>query len=404
MKRITLAGFALALALGGCKKAPPAPLYIAMPVGHRDIIVSALASGAVEAVTVVNVKSRASGTILKMPAQTGLHVRHGDTLVIVDRRDPTNSYNQAQSDLAVARANLQNATANKERIDAMFANQLASEQDHQTANLQASTAQAQLVRAQIALQQASDALSDCNVLATVDGVVLTKGVDVGTVIASAVNQVSGGTTLLTMANLDTVQLRVQVDETDIGKISAGQEASITVDAFPNRPFHGSVLKIEPQSTTNNNVTMFPVLIWIPNLDGALLPGMNAEVEIHVAAQRGVLAIPNAALRTPRDVGSAAMVLGLNPDQVQRTLAQADSAAGAGGPAGARAAGNAGAGETAGSMGGTTPPTGDARAAGRGGRDSTRGGDRGLSKNGGGRGGDATRGGLADANAPSDAAK
>src|SRR5258708_39281347 len=123
MKRIVLGGLALALALSGCKKAPPAPLYIAMPVAHRDIIVSALASGAVEATTVVNVKSRASGTILRMPAQTGLKVRHGDTLVIVDKRDPTNSYNQAQSDLAVARANLQNATANKQRTDAMFANQ-----------------------------------------------------------------------------------------------------------------------------------------------------------------------------------------------------------------------------------------------------------------------------------------
>src|SRR5579859_6526664 len=386
MKRTRLMGLALALALGGCKKAPPAPLYIAMPVVHRDIIVSALASGAVEAITVVNVKSRASGTILRMPAQTGMHVHRGDTLVVVDRRDPTNAYNQAQSDHAVARANLQNATANKLRIDSLFAHELASEQDHQTANLQASTAQAQLVRAQIALQQATDALSDCNVLATVDGVVLTKGVDVGTVIASAVNQVSGGTTLLTMANLDTVQLRVQVDETDIGKIQPGQEASITVDAFPNRPFHGAVLKIEPQSVTKNNVTMFPVLIKIPNPDGLLLPGMNAEVEIHVAAQRGVLAIPNAALRTPRDVGSAAMVLGLNPDLVQGALAQADSAAGAGGP-GARAAGNAGAGETAGSMGGTTPPTGERGAARRaGGMPGMGGGGGGMSGGFGGQGG------------------
>ena len=116
MKRSLLAGVSLALLLGGCKKAPPPPLYLAVPVAHRDITVSALASGAVEAITVVNVKSRASGTILRMPAQTGLHVRAGDTLVIVDRRDPTNSFNQAQSDLAVARANLQNATMTKANL------------------------------------------------------------------------------------------------------------------------------------------------------------------------------------------------------------------------------------------------------------------------------------------------
>jgi HlyD family secretion protein len=395
MKRAILAGLSLALLLGGCKKAPPPPMYIAMPVGHRDIVVSALASGAVEAITVVNVKSRASGTILRMPAQTGMHVHRGDTLVLVDKRDPTNSYNQAQSELAVARATLQNAQANKQRIDAMFAGQLASEQDHETANLQYSTAQAQLVRAQIALQQAHDALSDCNVLASVNGVVLTKGVDVGTVIASAVNQVSGGTTLLTMANLDTVQLRVQVDETDIGKIQPGLEASITVDAFPNRPFHGNVLKIEPQSTTNNNVTMFPVLIWIPNVDGLLLPGMNAEVEIHVSNRPGVLAIPNAALRTPRDVNSAAAVLGLTPDQVTQTLARADSQASrASGASGAMAAGGAGTAETAGSMGGATPSSargdsakGNAPRAGRGGR-----GGGGSGGGGGGGGQDAAAGG------------
>jgi HlyD family secretion protein len=326
MKRALLAGLALLIA-GACKKPEPPPLYQAVPVVRRDIIVSAEAAGAVEAITVVNVKSRASGTILRMPAQTGLHVRSGDTLVIVDRRDPTNAWNQAQAELAVARANVENAQSNKQRIETMFASQLASAQEHEAANLTYSTAQAQLVRAQIQLQQAQDALSDCTVLSSVNGVILTKGVDVGTVIASAVNQVSGGTTLLTMANLDTVQLRVQVDETDIGKIQPGLQADITVDAFPNRPFHGQVLKIEPQSTVNNNVTMFPVLIWIPNPDGVLLPGMNANVQIHVAQTTNVLAIPNAALRTTRDVASAATVLGLDPANVQRQLAQADSQAG-----------------------------------------------------------------------------
>ena len=322
--RIALASLTLAL-IGACKKPEPPPMYQAVPVIRRDIVVSAEAAGAVEAITVVNVKSRASGTILRMPAQTGMRVRIGDTLVIVDRRDPTNAYNQAQAELTVAQANLQNAEANKQRISAMFAGQLASAQDNENANLTFAQAQAQLVRARTSLQQASDALSDCTVEATVNGVILTKGVDVGTVIASAVNQVSGGTTLLTMANLDTVQLRVQVDETDIGKIQPGLQADITVDAFPNRPFHGQVLKIEPQSTVNNNVTMFPVLIWIPNEQGLLLPGMNANVQIHVANTSNVLAIPNAALRTQRDVTSAATVLGLNPQDVQRQLAQSDSA-------------------------------------------------------------------------------
>jgi multidrug efflux pump subunit AcrA (membrane-fusion protein) len=82
-----------------------------------------------------------------------------------------------------------------------------------------------------------------------------------------------------------------------------------VDAFPNRPFEGSVLKIEPLAITEQNVTMFAVLVRIDNRAGLLRPGMNAEVEIHVGQREDVLAVPNAALRTPRDVGSAAQVLG-----------------------------------------------------------------------------------------------
>jgi HlyD family secretion protein len=124
-----------------------------------------------------------------------------------------------------------------------------------------------------------------------------------------------------MANLDTVQVRSLVDETDIGKIQPGLAVTISVDAYPNRPFEGEVLKIEPQAVTQQNVTMFPVLVRIANREGLLKPGMNAEVEMHVGRRDGVLAIPNAALRTQRDVGSAASVLGLNLEDVNRQLAQ-----------------------------------------------------------------------------------
>jgi HlyD family secretion protein len=136
--------------------------------------------------------------------------------------------------------------------------------------------------------------------------------------------VGGGTVLLKMADLNLVQVRTLVDETDIGKVQPGQRATVTVDAFPNRPFDGTVLKIEPQAQTEQNVTMFPVLVRIDNKEGLLRPGMNAEVEIHVGRRDDVLAVPNAALRTQRDVGSAAQVLGLSPEQVQQQLASRSS--------------------------------------------------------------------------------
>jgi HlyD family secretion protein len=116
-----------------------------------------------------------------------------------------------------------------------------------------------------------------------------------------------------------------VDETDIGKIQPGMEVTITVEAYPNRPFRGRVLKIEPQAEVTQNVTMFPVLVRIANPESLLKPGMNAEVEVHVGERRGVVAVPNGALRTERDWTSAAMVLGLDEEAVRQQLADARQA-------------------------------------------------------------------------------
>ncbi len=323
---LALAATAAAVLAAACKKPQVVQLYEPVPVARRDIVVSAEANGSIQPIQIVDVKSRASGQILEMRAQTGDMVHRGDTLVKVDRRDPTTAYNQAQADLEVAQAQVNNATAQKRRADQMFQAGVLSEQDHDNATLTAANAQAQLVRAQASLQSALDALTDCNVLAAVDGTILTKKVEAGAVITSAVRDVSGGTVLLQMADLSTVEVQALVDETDIGKVQPGMPVVITVDAYPNRPFQGTVLKIEPQSTVTQNVTMFPVLVYIPNPDGLLRPGMNAEVAIQIGQRQNVLAIPTAALRTQRDVASAAQVLGLDPKNVDRELAVQDSIA------------------------------------------------------------------------------
>jgi len=317
---------ALVALAGACKKSAPLQLYEPVAVTRRNIIVSAEANGSIQPIQIVDVKSRASGQILEMRAQTGDMVKKGDTLVKVDRRDPTTSFNQAQADLEVATAQAANATAQKHRADQMFQNGVLSEQDHDNATLTDANARAQLVRAQAGLQSAQDALTDCNVLAAVDGTILTRKVEAGAVITSAVHDVSGGTVLLQMADLTTVEVQALVDETDIGKVQPGMPVTITVDAYPNRQFTGTVLKIEPQSTVTQNVTMFAVLVYIPNPDGLLRPGMNAEVAIQIGQRDGVLAIPTAALRTQRDVASAAQVLGLDPKDVDRQIAVQDSVA------------------------------------------------------------------------------
>ncbi|MCH7779024.1 MAG: efflux RND transporter periplasmic adaptor subunit, partial [Gemmatimonadetes bacterium] len=177
-------------------------------------------------------------------------------------------------------------------------------------------------------EDAKIAFEDTEVRAPAAGVILERTVEIGSVISSATREVGGGTVLLKMANLDTVQIRALVDETEIGKVNPGLEITITVDAYPNQPFSGKVLKIEPQAVEQQNVTMFPVLVRIPNKGNLLRPGMNSKVEIHVGSRERVLAIPNAALRTERDISSAASVLGLEMDMVQQQLATAREAPGA----------------------------------------------------------------------------
>jgi HlyD family secretion protein len=306
--------------LASCKKAPEKVVYQAVPVARRTIVVSAQAAGAIQPDTTVEVKSKASGEILQLLAETGEVVKRGAPLVRIDPRNARNALEQAQADLDVAKAQLENATSQKRRSDTLFISQSITQQEHEQALLDYANAKAAVVRAKVSVDNARIQLEDTDVRAPITGTIIEKDVERGAVIASATNNVSGGTTLLKMADLNLVQVNTLVDETDIGKVQPGQLATVTVDAYPNRTFDGTVLKIEPQAQTQQNVTVFPVLIRIDNRSGLLRPGMNTEVEIHVGERDSVLAVPNAALRTQRDVSSAAQVLGLSAEQVQQQLA------------------------------------------------------------------------------------
>lgn len=310
---------AAALAIGACKKTVPPPVYETLPVEKRDIIVSAHATGAVQADTTVEVKTRASGEVLTIKVETAQVVKRGTLLMQIDPRLSRNSVAQAEANVAAAKVQLNNATVQKGRSDSLLAAQAITVQEHDQDVLTYANAKAALVSAQVALDNDRISLEDANVRAPITGTIIEIDVARGQVIASATSNVGGGTTLLKMADLDLVQVSTPVDETDIGKIQPGQTATVTVQAFPNRPFTGAVLKIEPKDTVQQNVTMFPVRVRIDNRNGLLRPGMNADVEIHVGQRAGVPAVANAALRTMRDVASAAQVLGLDPQAVQATL-------------------------------------------------------------------------------------
>ena len=317
------AAAALLLAgLAGCSKKQAPQSYEAVPVERRNLVVSASASGAIEPVLTVDVKSKASGEIIGMNVQTGDDVKQDQLLASIDPRIPRNNLAQSQANLQVAQAQLNNAKAQLARSDTLFKAQAITQTEYDGAKLDYANAYASVIRAQSDLENSRDRMNDTKLRAPLAGTIIAKNVELGTVISSPTTDVGGGTVLFRMANLDTVQIRALVDETDIGKVSPGLLTTITVDAYPNRPFEGAVLKVEPQATVQQNVTMFNVLVRIPNPNHLLKPGMNTEVEIHVGRRDNVLAVPNAALRTQRDVASAAQVLGLDPNDVQQQLAAA----------------------------------------------------------------------------------
>ena len=323
MKRyIRIAAVAAALALGvaACKQAESAPLYEKVPVERRDIVVAAVADGVIQPALTFTVKSKAWGEIVAMPVQTGDEVQKGQLLAKIDPRIPRDNLTQAQANLDKARAQLDNAAAQLKRSEDLFRSNSIAETDYEAAKLAAATAQAAVVTATANLQTAQDAMEDTQVRAPITGTILELDAVLGTVISSPT--LGGGTVILKMANLDAVQDSALVNETDVGKVQSGMPATITVDAFPNRQFAGEVVKIKPQAQVVQNATMFTVLVSIPNPGHRLKPGMNTEVKIHTGQRQGVLAVPNAALRTQRDVGSAASVLGLDPDLVLQQLATA----------------------------------------------------------------------------------
>jgi HlyD family secretion protein len=331
MRRIHRGAWALLilmLSLGACARSSKTKAtYETVDVEKRNIVVSATATGTIEPVFTVDVKSKASGEIIEMRAETGDEVKPQQLLARIDPREARTTLAQTQADLQVAKAQLANSKMELARADTFYKRQIITQVEYENTRLSYATANAGVVRAQGALDNAQDQMDDTEIRAPLSGTIIAKNVELGTVISSPTRDVGGGTVLLRMANLDTVQVRAMVDETDIGKIAPGLPASITVDAFPDRKFEGSVLKIEPQATVNQNVTMFPVLVRLANPGHALKPGMNGEVEVHVGNRQDVLAIPYAALRTQQDVASAATVLGLDPQDVQQQLAMAEQGAG-----------------------------------------------------------------------------
>jgi HlyD family secretion protein len=293
--------------------------YETVAVGKRDIRVAVEAAGQIEPALTVEIKSKASGQILELSAETGQLVQAGTPLVQIDKRNPSNALAQAQAQLEAAKARRSIAEAQNKRSAKLLAEKIINDVEYEQSQLELANAKADVVRSNVAVETARIQLDDTDLRAPITGTIIEKLVEEGQVISSPIMDVGGGTLLLKMADLSSVQVRTLVDETDIGKITPGLPAVVTVTAFPNQPFTGQVLKVEPQASADQTVTTFAVRIVLGNENGLLKPGMNADVAILITERKDVLAIPTNALRTDRDLATSATLVGLSEDIARAQL-------------------------------------------------------------------------------------
>lgn len=297
-------------------------------VAKQTIVSSVDATGTIEPIRIIEVKSQAGGEILELPVELGDYVEQGTLLSRIDPRDVRNAFEQAQADFDVAEARFEVAERQLNRISELHDSDIVTDEELEAAMLEHANARAGRVRAATNLELAEDKLDDVTLRAPISGTIVERPIEQGQVITGT-RDLTGGTVLMRMADLNQVQVRTLVDETDIGKLEPGLPANITVEAYPERTFQGTVLKIEPQAVVEQNVTMFAVLTRIMNEEDLLRPGMNADVEIVVGRESDVLSLPNSAVKMPDEARQLANALDLEMPE--------PGAAPAGGPPGGEGA-------------------------------------------------------------------
>ena len=287
----------------------------------RDITVSVSATGILQPVKIVEIKSKASGEILEMPVEMGDFLEAGALIAQIDTRILDQELKQVGADYESAEIRLQIAQRQFVRAESLHAEDLISENDFETSKQNFTSAESQFIRAEASLELARERLEDTTVTAPISGTIIAKTVEQGQIIASSTNNVSGGTVLIQMADLSELEIRTLVDEIDIGNVKAGLRIESTVEAFASMSFEGEVRKIEPQAVVQQSVTTFPVLSRIDNRDGLLLPGMNADVSIIIKERSNVLTVSNEAVRSPEDAREVIQLLGLDApvDVLQSSL-------------------------------------------------------------------------------------
>ncbi len=281
--------------------------YRTEPVTKGEIQATVTATGTVNAVTTVLVGTQVSGTIRSLYADFNSPVKKGQVIAQIDPAAFEAQAQQARANLLSAQANLGKADATlvdaartRDRNKELLAKNLIARSDldtaetnYETAKAQLSVARAQIGQAKAALDFAETNLKYTKIISPVDGVVISRNVDVGQTVAASFQT----PTLFTIAqDLTKMQIDTNIAEADIGSVKAGQEAEFTVDAYPDSTFKGKAWQIRRAPITIQNVVTYDVVIQVQNRDLRLMPGMTADVSIIIATKKDALKIPNGALR------------------------------------------------------------------------------------------------------------
>jgi HlyD family secretion protein len=288
---------ALALAAGAYfywrGRGAPAPVWRTAPIERGSIQVAVTATGTLQALVTVQVGTQVSGTVSALYADFNSQVKKGQVIARIDTTLLRATLADAMSNLEKAAAQQHQAAEELKRTRALFARTLVSQADLDQAEANSQVASATLNSAKAQVDRARINLRYATIISPIDGIVLSRAVDVGQTVAASFNT----PTLFTIAgDLREMQVQAGVDEADIGKIRTGQTASFTVDAYPDITFSGTVEQIRLQPNTVQNVVSYDVVIRVPNPDLKLMPGMTANLSIAVARKDDVLIVPTAALR------------------------------------------------------------------------------------------------------------
>src|SRR5216117_1604879 len=272
---------------------PNAAQFQTATVTRGPITQTVTATGTLNPVVNVQVGSQVSGNIQKLFADFNSEVKAGQTVAQIDPALFQAAVTQAEGDLATAQSALELAKVNAARTQELFTKKNSSQQDLDTATATLHQAEGNVKIKQGALDRAKADLDHCTITSPIDGVVISRNVDVGQTVAASLQ----APVIFQIANdLTKMQIDSNVAEADIGAVSVDQNVDFTVDAFPMRTFHGKVVQVRNAPITVQNVATYDTVIGVNNADLKLKPGMTANVSIVVAHKDNVLQIKNAALR------------------------------------------------------------------------------------------------------------